>query len=115
MNQLEPCPHCHRHVLVSETSCPFCTQSLADAFANVAPRVFPQARLGRAAMFAFGIAAMTQGACGEDGRPPPDAAIVDAGLDGGLPDAADDDGGVAIYSAAPTAAPTPNNTTTSKG
>jgi hypothetical protein len=106
MNQLEPCPHCHRHVSVSETSCPFCTRSLADAFANRAPRVAPRVRLGRAATFAFGMLAMTQAGCSVDPRkpPPPDAAMVptDAGPDAGIPPDADYDGGVPIYAAAPT-------------
>ena len=106
MNQLEPCPQCHRHVSVSETSCPFCSRSLAEAFANRAPRVAPRARLGRAATFAFGALAMTQAACFDpDKRPPPaDAAMVppDAYPDAGVPIDADYDGGVPIYAAAPT-------------
>lgn len=109
MNQLEPCPHCHRHVNISESSCPFCTRSLADVFANRAPRVAPRARLGRAATFAFGVLAMSQGACDDnDDRspPPPDAASIpaDAYPDAGIrPDADyDGDSGVPIYASAPT-------------
>ena len=106
MNQLEACPHCHRHVNVSETSCPFCTRSLADVFANRAPRVAPRARLGRAATFAFGVLAMSQGACGdnEDGSPRPDAASIpaDASPDAGIDAYYDGDSGVPIYAAAPT-------------
>jgi len=115
MNQLAPCPHCHRHVTVSETSCPFCACSLAEAFASRAPRLAPRARLGRAATFAFGALAMTQGACSDDGTraPRPDAAMVpaDAGPDAGMPHDADHDGGVPIYAAAPT----PDGGTTSRG
>jgi hypothetical protein len=115
MNQLEPCPHCHRHVSVSETSCPFCDHSLADAFANRAPRIAPRVRLGRAATFAFGVLAMTQGACSDDDNrtPPPDAAMgpTDAGPDAGIPSDADYDGGVPIYASAPT----PHAGTTSRG
>jgi hypothetical protein len=105
MNQLEPCPHCHRHVTIHEAACPFCTGSLA-AFANLPPRLAPRIRLGRAAVFAFGVAALAQ-ACGDnlppsppqhDARIPPDAAR-DAGVDA---DNADNDGSVAIYCAAPT-------------
>jgi hypothetical protein len=99
MNQLEPCPHCHRHVKVSETACPFCTRSLADAFANRPPRVAPRARLGRAAMFAFGALVLSQGACGDNTNPKQDAASVDAAPDVGP---LDDGGGVPIYAAAPT-------------
>jgi hypothetical protein len=104
MTHLEPCPHCHRHVKVSETACPFCTRSLADDFAHVAPRVAPRTRLGRAATFAFGLVAMSQGACSDDDRPPPVDAVSapsDAGMDS--PQDADYDGGdVPIYAAAPT-------------
>ncbi len=97
MSQLEPCPHCDRHVKVSEPACPFCARSLADAFAQVAPRTAPRARLGRAAIFAFGVAASAP-ACGDDVRTP-DApgAQVDA-----MPDADPDGGSVPIYAAAPT-------------
>ena len=118
MNQLEPCPHCHRHVIVSETSCPFCAGPLAETFANLAPRVTPRVRLGRAATFAFGVLAMSQAACTEEGRSPSDAAKdsamvpPDAAIDQGIPDDADD-GGVAIYSAAPTTPTTPDGGTTS--
>ena len=105
MSQLEPCPHCHRHVMVSEPACPFCAASLADAFANLAPRATPRARLGRAAVFAFGVAASAS-ACGDNGPPrPPDAssAQVDASTpDAVLPDADPDAGAVPIYAAAPT-------------
>lgn len=111
MNQLEPCPHCHRHVNVSETACPFCKRSVADALANRAPRLAPRARLGRAATFAFGVLAMSQGACAGDDdcctSPPQDAASIpaDALPDAGvLQDAYDDydGGGTPIYAAAPT-------------
>lgn len=103
MNQLEPCPKCHRHVIVSEASCPFCSHSIADAFAHRVPRVSPRVRLGRAATFAFGVVAMTQGACTERGRSPADAAMAptDAEIDQAIPADADD-GGVPIYAAAPT-------------
>src|SRR5690349_17445661 len=107
MNQLEPCPHCLRHVRVSETSCPFCAHALA--FADLAPRRAPRIRLGRAATFAFSVLASSQAACTENGRSPPDAAVpADAVIDEPVTIDADDDGGVPIYAAAPTrdAAPT---------
>jgi hypothetical protein len=95
MTRLEPCPHCHRHVKVSETACPFCAQLVAFASA---PRVTPRARLGRAAMFAFGVAASSQAGCGDNLPSHPDASIsADA-----PPDAEFDGGGVPIYAAAPT-------------
>jgi hypothetical protein len=101
MTQLEPCPHCNRHVKVSETSCPFCASVLADAFADRAPRVAPRARLGRAAVFAFGVVATTQVACGDNTKvsPSQDAASIPADA---TPDAALDGGEVPIYAAAPT-------------
>lgn len=116
MNRLEPCPECHRHVRVSETSCPFCTHSVAAVFANRAPRLAPRTRLGRAATFTFGVLAVTQGACDIDSRrPSPDAASipVDAAVDAGIPVDADYDGdsGVPIYAAAPT----PDGGTPSRG
>ena len=101
MTQLEPCPHCNRHVKVSETSCPFCAGALADAFANRAPRVAPRARLGRAAVFAFGVVATTQVACGDNTKvsPSQDAASIPADAPA---DATLDGGEVPIYAAAPT-------------
>jgi hypothetical protein len=94
MTDLEPCPHCDRHVMITETACPFCEGDLADAFADRAPRSAPRVRLGRAATFAFGAVALAQGACG-DSTPshPPDASPPDAAMDGGS---------VPIYAAAPT-------------
>ncbi|HEU4613345.1 MAG TPA: hypothetical protein VFS15_14740 [Kofleriaceae bacterium] len=116
MNQLEPCPRCHRHVKVSEAACPFCASPLATAFASRALRAAPRARLGRAATFAFGVVAMTQGACGDNETvtPPADATSMpsDADLDAAVPPDADYDGGdVPIYAAAPT----PHGDTTSRG
>jgi hypothetical protein len=101
MTQLEPCPHCHRHVQISETSCPFCARSLADAFANLAPRLAPRARLGRAAVFAFGVVASSQAACGDNTKaaPSPDAVSIPADA---AQDAEVDGGEVPIYAAAPT-------------
>jgi len=121
MNQLEPCPHCHRHIRISEAACPFCSHSLADAFANVAPRMQPRARLGRAAAFAFGLA-ITPAACGDNDDPPVDPPIdaaidaaVDAAIDADTPDAGDGDGGVPIYAAAPTPNPPKDGSTTTRG
>ena len=101
MSQLEPCPQCHRHVKITETACPFCAQALAEAFAQVVPRSTPGARLGRAAMFAFGVAAAVPG-CGDDVSRP-DAANTH--VDAGPPDADPDAGAVPIYAAAPTPPP----------
>lgn len=55
MNQLEPCPHCERHVRTTETSCPFCGAAIAAAMRAVRPRQLPRTRLSRAALLAFGL------------------------------------------------------------
>lgn len=100
MTPLEPCPHCHRHVHITETACPFCAGALADAFAHLAARALPTARIGRAAMFAFGALGAAASGCGDNVARAPDAAQLDAGHD-----AAIDSGGVPIYAAAPTPDP----------
>jgi hypothetical protein len=121
MTQLEPCPHCHRHVKLDETACPFCARPLA--FAPRAPRILPRAPIGRAALFAFGVLA-TQACGGDDTSPTPDAptdaavlsdAPTDAPIDADL-DAEPPDGGIAIYASAPTTPPnTPDPNETSDG
>jgi hypothetical protein len=62
MNHLLPCPACQRHVRVRETSCPFCGAGLA--LSDSPPPVLPRARLGRAALFAFGATIAGAAACG---------------------------------------------------
>ncbi|HEY6036169.1 MAG TPA: hypothetical protein VIV58_17960 [Kofleriaceae bacterium] len=74
---------------ISDTACPFCETSLEiERPARLAPTI----RLGRAAMFAFTVAA----GCGDNivARTPPVDAKPDAVID--------DAGGVPIYAAAPT-------------
>lgn len=105
-NTLLPCPSCARHVRASSTTCPFC----ATAITLVAPtpRVITE-RLGRAALFtlgaaaivtapgcimaspAYGIPAYDSGPVAQDAGTQPDsgstpdaAAAPDAGTDGGL-------------------------------
>jgi hypothetical protein len=77
-------------VKISETACPFCAGSLADLPRQA--RSAPTARLGRAALLAFGVAA-AQG-CGDN-------LVIRAPVDSGV-DALDDGGAVPIYAAAPT-------------
>jgi hypothetical protein len=56
---LLPCPTCSRHIRVAEPACPFCAAPLSASFrATPRPRG-PVARLGRAALFAFGVATAT--------------------------------------------------------
>lgn len=63
MSQLIPCPSCGRHVRRTESACPFCAASVS--FEHVPARPMPSARLGRAAIFAFGATVATVGAgCG---------------------------------------------------
>ena len=107
MTRLEPCPACQRHVKVTETACPFCAASLADAFATLAPRVVPRARLGRAAMFAAGVMA-SQSACGDNIKPHADAVIIPA-VDAQPDSDIDAPQGMPIYSAAPTDATGPKS------
>ncbi|MBX3274389.1 MAG: hypothetical protein KF729_29260 [Sandaracinaceae bacterium] len=106
-----PCTGCGRHVRADDEACPFC----GAAFAGAPPRPSPTARLGRAALFAFGaaVASAGLGACGEshgptdDAGPTPTDAGVDAGFDAGAiappygipPD--DGGGGVPLYGGAP--------------
>jgi hypothetical protein len=115
MTRLEPCPHCHCHVKVDETACPFCASPLA--FAPLAPRRRPRAPIGRAALFAFGVLATP--ACGDDeSSPTPDAPLdatiaADAPADAAIPADADSDepdGSIAIYASAPTTPPKPLTT-----
>jgi hypothetical protein len=72
MDRLEPCPHCRRHVRISESSCPFCAEDVS-ALARLPARDMPTKRLGRAALFAFGVgAAATAGntvACTDEPDP----------------------------------------------
>lgn len=57
MATFEPCPGCQRHVKIDEASCPFCGAGLAEHFARLSTRALPRTRLGRAALFAFGVGA----------------------------------------------------------
>lgn len=98
MTQLEPCPHCQRHVRIDALSCPFCSAELSTAFAEVKPRVLPRKRLGRAALFAFGVsaAAAVLPGCGDDDDDDDDGEDADGGSSGdsgGQSNGADNQGG----------------------
>jgi hypothetical protein len=77
MDQLEPCPHCQRHVRITEAACPFCSAPIARAMARASARTLPTTRLGRAALFAFGVGAGVTGAglegCADDADPQAEA------------------------------------------
>jgi len=91
---LVPCPACDRHVMATETTCPFCSTALPD---NLSERVIPGAprRLGRAAAFVFGASLAVTGCSdttntgGSGGGGGAGGGAVET--DGGV----DDDGGVA--------------------
>jgi len=83
-NALIPCQSCARHVRATESACPFCAAVLPVS-ARAVQRAVPKARLGRAATFAFGAAALavSAAACGDDdaGDTTPPA---DLGTDSGV-------------------------------
>jgi len=95
-NALIPCQSCARHVRATESACPFCAAALPVSARSV-QRALPKARLGRAATFAFGAAALavSAAACGDDDgddtTPPADlgtdSSVRDLGTsDSGTPD-----------------------------
>jgi hypothetical protein len=98
MQRLEPCPACHRHVLVSEQTCPFCGQDVR-ALAALPARAMPTRRLGRAALFAFGVGATASSSVGCVEEPEPEGSEGDAQADSGAKaDAGGDSGNVvALY------------------
>jgi len=64
MNELCPCPECHRHIRRTEAVCPFCAAAVAEKIALTPRRLAPQARLGRAALVTFAAASVGTAACG---------------------------------------------------
>lgn len=96
--RLEPCPKCERHVRVSEQSCPFCGVDLAQSFAALPERKMPSARMGRAALFAFGAAAAAT------------AAMTSGCVD--EPDAEDDERNASLKDAGPKDAALPQGDAT---
>lgn len=102
VQSLIPCPSCARHVLSSETTCPFCSTALPN---DLASQAVPAAgrRLSRAAAFVFGASLAVSGCSGEvnggsSGGSTSGGNETDAGADTGP----DDDGGVVpLYGAPP--------------
>ena len=83
--QLTTCPSCHRHVAITETTCPFCR--------NAVEGVAKSSRIGRVSRAAvFAGAALATAACGKKAKPPqqqtasPDAAPPDAAPEVSKPD-----------------------------
>jgi hypothetical protein len=62
--QLTPCAQCHRHVAITETTCPFC----GEAREPTPPRPSTFGRMSRAAVFAG--AALATTACGKKAKQP---------------------------------------------
>jgi hypothetical protein len=98
MATFEPCPGCQRHVKIDETSCPFCSAALSEHFGRLSARALPRSRLGRAALFAFGVGAtsplLTQCASDDDDD--------EKQSDGGTEGDDDEDGNVQpVYGAPP--------------
>lgn len=101
-DRLVPCPGCARHVRASSEGCPFCGATLVEA---PAPAALPAARLGRAALFAFGAAALAATGCAEHHGSRDAGAQEDSGVeqDAGdpTPDAGRDAGNIAPPYGAP--------------
>ena len=109
MSHLAPCPHCNRHVRVSESACPFCAASLAGRRVQPRPQVATRG-LSRASILALGasMAAVAGGAlldgCADEPEPEDDGsssvplygAPVQPDAGNVVPDAGS---GVAIYGA----------------
>lgn len=85
MSHLVPCPGCERHVRVLEASCPFCKTALD--LSSTPPPILPSQRLGRAALFAFGVT-LAAGAgvtgCSSDGEGPGTGGSGGGGVGGGV-------------------------------
>lgn len=80
--RLAPCASCERHVQADADACPFCGAS----FRAPPPPPSPTARLGRAALFAFGtaVASSALAGCNDSHGPTDDAGSArDAGVDSG--------------------------------
>ncbi|HLK38388.1 MAG TPA: hypothetical protein VKU41_16610 [Polyangiaceae bacterium] len=75
---LAACPSCSRHVRLSETACPFCKAGLPSAFRERPAPSPPVRRLGRAALYALRMGAVSVTAVAACG-----GAVTAAGGDGG--------------------------------
>lgn len=105
---LVPCPSCARHVLATETRCPFCASALPD---DLEDRVIPGAprRMSRAAAFMLGASLAVTGCDGtvttgeasgasSGGGGSGQGGASSGGQDGGP---VDDGGGQALYGVPP--------------
>ncbi len=91
---LVPCPACARHVLASETTCPFCVTALPTDIGDHAVPGAP-GRLNRAAAFVFGASLAVAGCSSEVNTGSSSSGGGGAGGSGQETDAGpDDDGGI---------------------
>lgn len=96
-----PCQSCNRHVLSSDSHCPFCSAEVTQAMRARTP-VLPRKRLGRAAMMAFGatIVSGTASCGGEEdtgsAREPASSSPVDMNTTGDPSPSPDADGMTSI-------------------
>ena len=110
MSNFVPCPACNRHVLCSETACPFCSAALPESRCEQSSAPRSPGRLSRAAMLAAGAALMGAEACSNSvtpvyGGPPGGAGGSSMTSDGGggAGGSPSDGSAVALYGAAPAA------------
>ncbi len=108
--RLLPCPACARHVRIIESFCPFCGNTLPLAYQSAGPAVLPKRRLGRAALAAFGAAAIMSGCGGDDTSATDSSITVDSSADSTMadsstPDATADTGIAPAYGAPVDAGP----------
>ncbi len=59
MTHLIACAACSRHVRALEVACPFCATPIPAGVRAEPPHPPPAVRLGRAALYAFGVGAVT--------------------------------------------------------
>lgn len=76
MIQLAPCPHCQRHLRVSESVCPFCAGSVSGRLVPKQSKPLPTRGLSRAGILALGASLAAAGAlvegCAEEPEPEPE-------------------------------------------
>jgi hypothetical protein len=91
---LMPCPDCVRHIRASEPSCPFCGREIPESLRSSAPPKAPVRRIGRTALFAFGVAtSISVAACSDRGDPGPGGDVDSGGAIADSGGGGDEDGG----------------------
>ena len=98
MTQLAPCPHCKRHLRITESVCPFCESSVAGKLTPKQSRPLHTRGLSRAGILALGASLAAAGAlegCVDELEPEPkdDGRVVPVY---GAPVQTDDGGPIAV-------------------